>query len=114
MGYSYSYLQKEILSPNAALHFNTGYFVGKITAAKMPFFAGKPIISPRPSPIPIPRFRPFSDKVALATKEALMMTNNTLEPNLIKSQQYSVETVIQWNYKRVFFEVEEILFRHSI
>jgi len=103
-GYSYSYIQKEILKPNAALYFNTGFFVGKLTEAKKPFFAGKPIIPKRKDPKPLPEFKKLSFVENPYPK---------LESNLWNPQQNSFTTVIDWNYKRVFWEVDEILFRHS-
>jgi len=111
-GISYSSREKEILKPNAALGFKTGYFVGKMTGGKFPNFCGKPIIVHRPLSEPTPELRNFtlSSNTDPIGKEDLL---KSLEPNLRPYEQISFQAVIEWNYRKVFYEAEEFLFRNN-
>lgn len=114
LGYSYSFSQKEVLKTNAALHFQPGFFVGKLTASQKPLFAGKPIIATKKEINPLAQFRIFPDYNSLIPKNSSnIISHQKLESNLWTAQQNSVETVINWNYRKVFLEVDDILFRHT-
>ncbi len=90
-GYSYHHQEREVLKPNAALYFTPGFFVGKVTSSKNPFFSGSFIISQRTDQKKIPEF------------------NNAL--GYLKENSSSL---IQWNYERIFQEAQEIIYQKTI
>ncbi len=118
-GYSFQLQEKEILKPNAALNFPPGFFVGKVTAAKHPFFSGKPIIIPREPTKQIPDFSFISTSSKLShplkgSETVFETIKNPMKPlpEIDNSIPIAFESRIAWNYEKIQMDIDNLVNRH--